>query len=471
MSAKLAGRLFTQRRFLPLFALFQAGTFNDNALKNALIALVLTGGITLFSGLPVKSVVPLAAILFTGPFLILCAIAGQIADKHDRGLILKVIKRVEVGIMIFASLGFLFENAFILCATLVAMGAQSAFFSPTKNAVLPQWLKEDELITGNGLLSGFQFFTILLGTVFGTILFQLNFPEGGLLTGSRIISAVLMFLALIGWFAAERVPLAPAPTPELKIDYNPITAIWGVLKFAWADKPVFRPMLGIAWFYGLSTIMITALPNYVFNVMNYDLFVLSFIQASTTIAILIGSLLCVVLAKGKEALGFVVIGIIGVTLFSMDLYLSDNTPLHAEQASLDVFLAAKNTPRFIIDIFGASLCAGLFVIPLQAMAQRRSNPQRRARLMAAGAVMLNLSVNVFTLMLVALGLSHITISQDVPHLIKMILNPIIKLINIMLDLIPTSPNIPFLIISLVSAIVAAYAARRWFQIRKLASLT
>ena len=439
MSAKLAGKLFVQRRFAPLFVLFQAGTFNDNALKNALIALVLTGGITLFSDrLPVQSVVPLAAILFTGPFLILCAIAGQIADKYDRGRILKAIKRVEVGIMIFASLGFLFESAFILCLTLVAMGAQSAFFSPTKNAVLPQWLDDNELITGNGLLSGFQFFTILLGTVFGTILFQLNFPDGSAFTAPRIISAVLMGLALIGWVAAERVPVAPAPKPDLKIDYNPITAIWGVLKFAWADQPVFRPMLGIAWFYGLSTIMITALPNYIYNVMNYDLFVLSFIQASTTIAILIGSLLCIILAKGREALGLVVIGIIGVTLFSLDLYFGDNSPAHTDQASLDVFLSAAKTPRFMIDIFGASLCAGLFVIPLQAMAQRRSNPQRRARLMAAGAVMLNLSVNVFTLILVSLGLENI----DAP------------------------PNVPFLIISLISAIVAIYAIKRWFDLRK-----
>ena len=99
MSAKLAGKLFTQKRFLPLFILFQAGTFNDNALKNALIALVLTGGITLFSGMPTVSVIPLAAILFTGPFLLICAIAGQIADKVDRGVILKMIKRVEVCIM------------------------------------------------------------------------------------------------------------------------------------------------------------------------------------------------------------------------------------------------------------------------------------------------------------------------------------------------------------------------------------
>ena len=437
MSAKLAGKLFTQKRFLPLFILFQAGTFNDNALKNALIALVLTGGITLFSGMPMQSVIPLAAILFTGPFLILCAIAGQIADKVDRGIILRNVKRAEVGIMIFASIGFLLQNSLILSLALVCMGAQSAFFSPTKNAVLPQWLEDDELITGNGLLSGFQFFTILLGTVFGTILFQIKFPAESLFNGPRIIAMVLLFLAFIGWLAGERLPTAPPPQPDLKVDYNPITAIWGVLKFAWAEKAVFRPMLGIAWFYGLSTILITALPNYVYNVMQYDLYVLSFIQASTTIGILIGSLLCVVIAKGREAIGLVAIGISGVTIFAATLCILDYETTRTAQASLPEFFKDPQMPLFMFTIVGSALCSGLFVIPLQAMAQGRSQPVNRARLMAAGAVMLNLSVNMCTLMLIGLGY------------------------------IDLSPSTPFLIIAIISSLVAAYTIWRFFNLRKI----
>lgn len=437
MSSKLAGKLFTQKRFLPLFILFQAGTFNDNALKNALIALVLTGGITLFSGMPMQSVIPLAAILFTGPFLLICAIAGQIADKVDRGIILRNIKRAEVGIMIFASIGFLLQNSLILSLALACMGAQSAFFSPTKNAVLPQWLEDDELITGNSLLSGFQFFTILLGTVFGTILFQIKFPADSFLNGPRIIAIVLLSLAFIGWLAGERLPEAPAPQPDLKIDYNPVTAIWTVLKFAWAEQPVFKPMLGIAWFYGLSTILITALPDYVYNVMQYDLYVLSFIQASTTIGILIGSLLCIVIAKGREAIGLVAIGILGVTIFAASLCLIDYETTRTVQASLPEFFKDPQMPLFMGAIVGSALCSGLFVIPLQAMAQGRSKPEHRARLMAAGAVMLNLSVNMCTIMLIRLGYMDLT------------------------------PSTPFLIIAVISSLVSAYTIWRFFKLRKI----
>ena len=71
--------LMLSRRFAPLFTLFQTGTFNDNALKNALIALITFGGMTFLPELNSAIRVPVAALIFTGPFLIFCAIAGQIA--------------------------------------------------------------------------------------------------------------------------------------------------------------------------------------------------------------------------------------------------------------------------------------------------------------------------------------------------------------------------------------------------------
>jgi len=232
------------------------------------------------------------------------------------------------------------------------------------------------------------------------------------------------------------VPVAPAPQPDLKIDYNPVTAILKVLKFAWKDQPVFKPMLGIAWFYGLSTILITALPNYVYNVMLYDLYVLAFIQAMTTIGILIGSLLCVVLAKGREAVGMMTAGIIGVTIFSGLLYINDYETIRITKGSLTEFFEDPQMPLFMVGIFLASLFNGLYVIPLQAMAQGRASSERRARLMSAGAVMLNLSVNVCTLMLFGLGYLKLP------------------------------PNIPFLIITVISAVVALYAFSRWRGIRR-----
>jgi len=427
MSAKLAGKLFVQRRFLPLFTLFQTGTFNDNTLKNALIALITFGGFAFLSDLPSAVRVPVAALIFTGPFTILCAIAGQIADKFDRGVIFRWVKRIEVLIMALAAIGFALKNVHILALCLGLMGAQSAFFSPTKNAVLPQWLDEKELITGNALMSGFQFSILLVGTVIGL---------GVLKFGTPMISALLFGLAIIGWIAAEMTPPAPPPQPDLKVNYEPVTATLSVLRKAFANPDVLRPLMGVAWFYGLSTVFVTTFPDYVASVMKYEEGVLMIMLASSTVSILLGSMLTLLIGNwkiwGPESVGLSALGITGVTIFVLILFLIPSPTYDGTLTfgPLSHFLDNPRTPLFMIAIIGASICNGLFLVPLQAMAQRRANPNIRAQLMSAGSVLLNLFVNLTTFGLIGLAAMQV------------------------------APKMPFLMIVIGSAIVAAYAIYR-----------
>lgn len=416
-----------RRRFLPLFTLFQTGTFNDNGLKNALIALITFGGVAFLSDLPSGMRVPVAALIFTGPFTILCAIAGQIADKVDRGVIFRWVKRAEVGIMLLAALGFYLMDVRILAVALGLMGAQSAFFSPTKNAVLPQWLTERELIKGNALMSGFQFATILAATIFGLFVLAL---------GTVVISSVLIALALVGWFAAEQCPPAPAPQPELKINYEPITATISVLKKAFQHPDVLRPLLGISWFYGLSTVFVTTLPDFVGQTMGYNEQALQVLLACSTISILVGSLFVFVVGNmkiwGPEAVRLSALGISGAALFTFGLISVPAPDYMGAEAfgPVTAFFDDPAMPLFLTMLVGASVSSGIFVVPLQAMAQRRADPEIRARLMSAGSVLLNLFVNLTTFGLIGLGA------------------------------LALGPYLPFWLIVIGSTIVAAYAVYR-----------
>ncbi len=437
MSLKIAKNLFSQRRFSPLFILLQTGTFNDNALKNALIALITFGGIAFLSDLPSAIRVPVAAFIYTGPFLLVCAIAGQIADKIDRGIILRWVKRVEIIVMLIAGLGFYLVNIHILAFALGLMGAQSAFFSPTKNAVLPQWLSDRELITGNALLNGFVFVFVLVGQVLGTLLVL---REGG----PRIVGLILLGLAILGWLASEFCPKAPPPKPDLKLNFEPITATWAALSKAFDAPDVLRPMLGIAWFYGAGAIFVTTFPDYIASQMGFDANVLIFILMASTFSILIGSLITMMIGSkpvwGPEAVGLSALGITGVTLFTLAIYLLPSPTFTAApgadilsgdaQGTLSAFLAHSQTPLFMTAIIGASIFNGMFVVPLQAMQQRRADPIIRARLMSAGAVLLNLFVNIVTFILIGLAAANI------------------------------SPKTPFLMLASISAIVAVYAVYR-----------
>lgn len=427
MSGKIAGKLLSQRRFLPLFTLFQTGTFNDNTLKNALIAMITFGGFAFLSDLPSAIRVPIAALIFTGPFTILCAIAGQIADKFDRGVIFRWVKRAEVLIMALAALGFALKNVHILALCLGLMGAQSAFFSPTKNAVLPQWLTEKELITGNALMSGFQFSILLVGTVVGL---------GVLKFGTPMISALLFAFAILGWFAAEQTPPAPAPQPNLKVNYEPVSATISVLRKAFANPDVLRPLMGIAWFYGLSTVFVTTFPDYVASTMKFEEGVLMIMLTSSTLSILVGSMLTLFIGHwkiwGPESVGLSALGITGVTFFTLLLCLLPSPSYSGPETFGPVsdFLAHPQMPIFMAAIIGASVFNGLFLVPLQAMAQRRSDDKIRAQLMSAGSVLLNLSVNLTTFGLIGMAAMRV------------------------------APKAPFLMIVIGSAIVAAYAIYR-----------
>ena len=151
---------------MPLFITQFCGAFNDNAFKNALL-IWFTYEVANRSDVTVQFMVTVAAGLFILPFFMFSATAGQVADKYEKSKIAQILKVFEITLVISWALFFYLQSIYGLLSVLFLLGAQSAFFSTIKYSLLPEHLKEEELIAGNGLIKSGTFLSVLLGTLFG----------------------------------------------------------------------------------------------------------------------------------------------------------------------------------------------------------------------------------------------------------------------------------------------------------------
>lgn len=374
--------LFT-RRFLPLFIAQSVGAFNDNAFRYALSMLYIYG---LGAKLGINSglVNTLSAGLLTLPFLLFSALAGQIADKFDKAVIARTIKLVEIGIVALASFSLFTESIYLQLACVFLSGVQSAFFGPIKYAILPQHLKNHELLGGNGMVEMGTFISVLLGTMFGSV-FILN---GG---GRQAVSTIMIILAVLGYVSARNIPTAPSTQPNLKINFNIISETWHVVKQAATRRDVFMAILGISWFWFLGLVFLTQIPLFTHDDLHAREDVATIIVAVFTVAIGLGSLFCNLLLKGKVSLRLLPVTTILMSVFMLDLYFAASRVAalggDSELASRAQFLSNLAGLHVLLDLGLIAFFAGLFVVPLFALAQAKTPNGRRARMIGANNIM------------------------------------------------------------------------------------
>lgn len=374
-------KLLRDKRFYPLFWTQFLGAFNDNFLKNALVILI-TYKATAVLGLTSEQMVPVSGGIFIFPFFLFSATAGQIADKFEKGRIIRLIKCAEIGIMALAAPGFLLGRFDFLLGVLFLMGLHSTFFGPIKYSILPQHLEERELVGGNALVEAGTNLSILLGTIAGGVLVSLRG------VGPVIVSAGLLGVAALGYLASRGIPLAPPVEPALRIQWNPIPPTFEIFRFARRNRPVFLSILGTSWFWAFGAALLSLFPHYCRNVLGAGEHVVTLFLTIFCVGCGIGSLLCERLSRKRLELGLVPFGSIGITIFTADLFFRGApafvaaTPLGA----LD-FIREPQGLRILIDLLMLSVFSGFYIVPLYTMIQERSAPSHRSRIIAANNIL------------------------------------------------------------------------------------
>jgi len=427
------GHLFATRRFLPLFLVQFLGAFNDNVFKNAFLILA-TFEFTQQLAMDTKVLNQAIGGIFILPFFLFSAFAGQLADKLEKARMVRWTKVWEIAAMVLGTIGLVRHDPWILFGTLFFMGMQSAFFGPLKYSLLPQHLREEELVGGNAVFEAATFVSILLGTALGGWLIGVD-------GGAWIVSATVISIAALGWFASLGVPAAPSSTPDLKVNFNIATSTWELLGYARTQKGVFRSILGIAWFWLIGAFWLTLVPAYVKDHLfpgvvdeipaariTIQVFLITF-----ALGIGVGSFLCSKLLRGAISAKYVPLAGLGISLFMADA--AWLTHAMGTRFATETFVLLSPTGlRLIVDLGGIAICGGLFTVPLYTMMQAWAEPAYRSRVIAASNVM---SALFMTLVAVVTGaLFHFGMSTEAVIVLIAVGNVVVALYVI--TLVPES---------------------------------
>lgn len=399
MSTSLS--LLNKRRFLPLFITQLLGAFNDNLFKNAMVLFVVYEVLSdpttegWFSAI--------ASAVFIIPFFLMSALAGQLADTRDKARIIRIVKFCEIIIMLVGGLGLLLAwmgfaiNLIaipLMMVALFAMGIHSTFFGPIKYAILPQHLKEDEVLGGTGLVEAGTYIAILIGTILAGII-EVEWAALG-----------VVITAVIGYFSGRQVPPAPPVHEEVGIDWHIVRSSVALVKSTMHIKKLYLAIASISFFWTIGAVLFIQFPPLAKNVLGADKEVASLFLAIFSIGIAIGSVAINRLLKGQVSARYAPASVIVMGFFVVAFHIvcrNWHVIGAGELYNIGGFVAHPDAIPLLLSLLGIAVAGGMFVVPLYAFLTTTVPKDQTARTVAANNIVNSGAMVVGSL--IALGLS------------------------------------------------------------------
>lgn len=402
--------LLHRRRFLPLFVTQLLGAFNDNLFKNAVVFFMVY---TVYETEKAEAIFSaLASAAFILPFILFSALAGQLADMRDKAVLIRWIKTAEIGIMAVGGGGLVLAWQGIavnllavpmMMLGLIGMGLHSTFFGPIKYAILPQHLKNEEVLAGTGLVEAGTYIAILSGTILAGWI-PVEWAAAG-----------VMATALIGWLAGRQVPSAPPLGDVQPLDFNLWRSSIHLVRNTMHERRVFLAIMAISFFWTVGAVLFIEFPPLAKRVLYASKEVASLFLVIFSVGVALGSVAINALLKGKVSarysppsvlvMGFFVVGFVAVC--------SRFSPLPDGQL-MDVraFLTHEHTPALLGMLGGIAVAGGMFVVPLYAFLTTIVEKSQTARTIAANNVVNSLAMAIGAVIAVGLGAVGVGILQQ-----------------------------------------------------------
>ena len=376
--------LVRTRRFLPLFVTQLLGAFNDNLFKNAIVFFVVYQ--VYDSDKAEAKFSAISSAVFILPFFLMSALSGQLADMRDKAKIIRIIKLAEIGIMTLGAGGLLLAWRHIatesvalpmMLAALLGMGVHSTFFGPIKYAILPQHLREGEVLAGTGLVEAGTYIAILAGTVLA----------GWLSVQWAALGVVIT--AILGYIASLAVPPAPPLIDPEPLDFHLIRSSAKLVRNTMHDRRVFLAIMAISFFWSVGAVLFIEFPPLAKNVLGASKEVASLFLVIFSVGVAIGSVSINALLKGKVSARYAPTAVIIMACFVVafeQVCAMCPTPQPDHLMSVREFLVHPLAAPLLGTLAGISISGGMFVVPLYAFLTTIVEKSQTARTIAANNI-------------------------------------------------------------------------------------
>ena len=353
--------------FWALIATQFQGVFSDNTLKWLVSFLVLETAATKEErDLWFVLIVPL---LFSVPFLLFSIPGGFLADKYSKRSVTIGTVAAQLAVMALATWALAGGRIAWAGVALFLMSTIGAIFGPTKYGLLPELLPESKLSWGNGIIE--------FGTLLAAIVAAL---AGGYFAhafrGRQMWSGIIFLaLAVLGLLISLGISKVPPADPGRKFDWNIPREFLSEVRNMSSDRALLTAVVANTFFWFLGSLLLLNIVLYGADILFLDETHSSYLLAALSMGIGIGSLVAGFVSGKKIQLGMVLPGLAGIMVLAALLSWPG-----IGFATVLAYLAALG------------FAGGFFVVPINALIQRRPAATEKGRTIAVANLLSFLGV-------------------------------------------------------------------------------
>lgn len=334
------------------------GAFSDNALKWLVSFLVLESGVSRERrDLLFVLAVPL---VFAVPFVLFSMPGGYFADRYSKRRVTICTKLLELLTMGMATYALWRGRLDLAAVALFFVCMQGAIFGPSKYGLLPELLPTSKLSWGNGVIELWTLLAAISATLAGGFLAH-HFQ------GRQVWSGVfLLSLSLFGLLTSLGITRVPAADPARKFRWNWAGELRKECRRMKEDAVLWVAVLANTFFWFLGALLLLNIVLYATDILQVNEVRSSYLLAALSLGIGVGSYTAGLASGRKIEMGMILPGLTGIVLMTGAL-----------------FVPGLSYERVMLLLFLLGMSAGFFVVPVNALIQKRPRPDEKGRVIGA----------------------------------------------------------------------------------------